>query len=805
MSSTRTLSRSFAGGEISPAMAGRIDLTSYQTGLSTCLNFKPLPQGSVENRAGTSLVREVKDSTKRTRLIPFSFSPTQTMIIEFGHQYLRFHTMGATVLLLGVPYEVATPYQEADLFDLHYVQSADVLTIVHPGYQPMELRRLGSTSWTLTAISFAPAQPGFGAGVTGGVFDPNFPGFLAIPAFFKVTAFSVGASTAVYGVIAVGENNRPYSGFRTVSVALVDITAAITLEWGAVGGAVGYRVFRSWNGTGNPGTFQLIAETSALTMTDLQIASNTQIRDDLNTANPPHYVTEEYVLTAVSAALGESLPSSVVAILNDIVTFPTNTNYVHVTAVITYDYFNVYKKRNGIYGYIGRSDGHNDFYDDNIEPDLSIQPPSISDPFAVTNNDPGAVTYFEQRRLFAGSIINPQVVWGTRTGTESNLSANIPPRDNDSISFRIAAREVNTIRHMVPLNDVLILTNSAEWRLSSTDGGGLTPYNLSTRPQSYIGANNVQPVVTSQSVLYAQARGSHVREIVYTLGSDGASYSNVDLSLMATHLFDFKTIVDLAFSKAPQQVLWVVSSDGRLLSLSYVPDQKVAGWGQHTTGASGKFESCAVVAEGNEDMLYVIVNRTIGGGTKRFVERLESRDFATLADAYFVDCGISYSGSPATTFSGLGHLEGQSVAILGDGAVFAQQVVTGGAVTLDGAVSKAHVGLPYTSVMRTLPMTNEQMSAMGQGRVKNVNKVILRVTKTSTIKAGPTQALLREIKQRSNETYDSPPSMMGDPDSEEIEVVVTPNWAYGGQVVVVQENPLPVTVQSMVLDVATGG
>ena len=803
MTSTRTLLRSFAGGEISPEMSGRIDLTGYQTGLAKCLNFIPLPQGSVQNRPGTEFVGEVKDSSRRVRLIPFSFSPTQTMVLEFGHFYLRFHTMGGTVLSGGVPYEIATPYLDTDLFDLHYVQSADVLTVVHPNYDPREIRRLGATNWTISVISFTPTIAGAGAAVTATAVDPNFPPRLPEPFYVVVTDAEAGANNVAYKVTAIGNDPRQESTPASAFSGPFDIQKNIRLLWGSSGGAVGYRVYRDDTGTGS-GVYGLLGETTGLTFDDLKSTSNHNIQPGGPSSPTPGSTTEFYVVTLVSASGEESVQSNVVSVTNDL-TLLGATNDIAETAPQAHVYFNVYKRRSGIYGFIGTAPQGSVFHDDNIEPDLSRTPPTLSDPFATANNDPGAVTYFEQRRLFAGTNINPQTVWGTKSGTESNLSGHIPTRSDDAISFRIAAREVNTIRHLVPLNDVLILTNSAEWKLASADGGGLTPENISVRPQSYIGASNVQPVVTNTSILYVQARGSHVREIVYTLGNAGASYNNADISIMATHLFDFKTIVDIAYSKSPQQVMWAVSSDGGLLSLSYVPDQKVAGWARPTTAASGMFESCAVVSEGNEDALYVVVRRTIQGGQLRYVERLHSRSFTALEDAFFVDCGDTYSGAATTTISGLGHLEGQTVSILGNGATMTPKVVTGGAITLERAVTKAQIGLPITAEIRTMPMAIEQLAAMGQGSVKNINKVYMRVVKTSGIKAGPTSALLKEAKQRINEPYDSPPNMMGDPDAEDVEIVVTPNWENGGQVVVRQDYPLPVTVTALVLDVAIGG
>ena len=156
----KELTRSFAGGEITPEMYGRMDNVKFQTGLALCRNALVLPHGPVTKRPGTAYVRTAGSSLNKVRLIPFTFSATQTMVLEFGHNYIRFHTLGATLESSpGVAYSVATPYAGTDLFDLEYTQSNDVVTITHPSYAPRELRRLGALSWTLTA-------PALGAAVT---------------------------------------------------------------------------------------------------------------------------------------------------------------------------------------------------------------------------------------------------------------------------------------------------------------------------------------------------------------------------------------------------------------------------------------------------------------------------------------------------------------------------------------------------------------------------------------------------------------------------------------------------------------
>lgn len=683
MANIRTLQRSFAGGEVSPEMFGRNDDAKYQAGLARCRNFIVKPQGPAENRPGFAFVRAVKDSTKKVRLIPFTYSTTQTMVIEMGAGHFRFHTQGATLMSGGNPYEIANPYAEADLFDVHFVQSADVLTLVHPNYAPRELRRLGATNWQLSTPSFAapiaaPAAPTLVAA-----------GHTAV----KYTYYYV-----VTAVDADGVSESAASASSSVGGNLFETGATVTISWAAVTGASRY---------------------------------------------------------------------------------------------------NVYKQQGGLYGYIGQTSGLS-IVDDNITPDLSKTPPIYDTVFNAAGEYPGAVSYFEQRRCFAGTTNKPQNIWMTKSGTETNMSYSLPIRDDDRIAFRVAAREANTIRHIVPLTQLLLLTSSAEWRVTSVNSDAITPNTISVRPQSYVGASNVQPVIINNSLIYGAARGGHVRELGYSWQANG--FITGDLSLRAAHLFDTFDVVDMTYAKAPQPLVWFISSSGKLLGLTYVPEQQIGAWHQHDT--DGVFESCTVVAEGSEDVLYCIVRRTIGGNSVRYVERMASRQFTNQADAFFVDCGLTYSGAPATTISGLTHLEGKTVSILADGAVHPQRVVTGGAITLDQAASKVQIGLPITADLQTLPLAVQlQDGSFGQGRFKNVNKVWLRVYRSSGIFVGPSTSELTETKQRTTEPYGSPPALKSD----EIEITLTPTWGASGQVFVRQAAPLPLTVVSMTAEVALGG
>lgn len=767
MANIRTLQRSFAGGEVSPEMYGRIDDVKYQSGAATMRNFIAKPQGPAENRPGFAYVNEVKDSTKKTRLIPFTFNTTQTMVIEMSPGYFRFHTQGGTLQSGGSPYQITNPYAEADLFDIHYVQSADVLTLVHPNYPPKELKRLGATNWTLTDVSFA----------------------ASVSAPTGVTATASGHTTAKY--------------------------------------------------------------------------------------------TYSYVVTAIASDLvSESAASSVAS---------ASGNLLETGGIVTISWtsngatrYNVYKLQGGIYGYIGQTAGTS-IIDDNIAPDMGVSPPLYDSVFGSAGNYPGAVSYYEQRRCFAGTSNDPQTIWMTKSGTESNMSYSLPIKDDDRIKFRVAAREANTIRHIVPLTQLLLLTSAAEWRVTSVNSDAITPTTISVRPQSYVGASNVQPVIINNTMIYGAARGGHVRECGYSWQANG--FVTGDMSIRAAHLFDNYNIVDMAYSKAPTPIIWMTSNSGRLLGLTYVPEQSIGAWHWHDT--DGTFESCTVVAEGNEDVLYVVVKRTINGSSKRYIERIQTRLYSDQRMAFFVDCGATYDGrnTSATTMtvtggttwgpgenltitsstakfvypgssdvndaivitgtdgteyrltivsttsttvatarvdktipvalrgvastnwsfarnsiSGLSWLEGKTVNILADGAVHPQRVVTSGTVNLDRAASIVTVGLPITADLKTLPVAQQLDGGMGQGRMKNVNKAWLRVYQSSGIFVGPDENNLVEAKQRTTEPYGTPPALK----SQEILVMTTPSWADSGQVFIRQSDPLPLTLVGLTLEIAVG-
>lgn len=774
------MARAYNGGEMTPEFLGKLDDSKFQTGLALCRNFVVKPHGPIENRSGFELVREVKDSSKRTRLIPFRYNAEQTFAVEMGEGYFRWHTHGATLLNGAAPYEVAHPYPEADLFAVNRAQSHDVMTLVHANHPPAELSRLGAINWTYTPITFSnPMTPP--ASVTATATPAGSPPGTPTLQSYVVTSVSVDGKHE--SLPSQGSERYAIQAISKANPGIVQVSINTTPG----GPSVGDTVYVSGVGGMDQLNGRELQVDSVSPMIDPNLGTEIAYFVTLSDGGVPVDTTgyDSYTWGGELAVLGGGANCS--NNLFDIGAY----NTVAWSPVPGASRYRVYKLTSGLFSFIGETE-QTSLADDNIAGDLSRTPP-IDDPlFQGPGDYPAAVGYFEQRRWFAGTINQPANAWGTRSGTETNFSYSIPLRADDAISFRVASQQRNAFRHIVSLANLMLLSDTAEWRLTPNGGEALSASDgVSPRPQTFIGTGAATPVLAGNNLVFAAARGGHLRELAYSWQANG--YATGDLSLRAPHLFDGLEIIDMAFAQAPFPIVWAVSSNGKLLGLTYVPEHEVAGWHVHET--DGHFESICVVPEGPTDVLYAIVRRRdVTGQTRRFVERMAPRE-----DGFFVDCGLRYDGPPVSAVSGLGHLEGRTVSVLADGAVLSRRQVAGGAVTLDVPASKVIVGLPYDCDMQTLPPILE-LAAFGQGVNKKANAIWLRVFASRGLLAGPSFDDLAEEGWRSAEPFGTPPA----PKSEQIKIVLPPGWDREGGVCVRQRDPLPLTILSHVIDYSTG-
>lgn len=874
----KVIQNSFSGGELSPAMFGRIDDSKYAFGLATCRNLICRAQGPVENRSGFAFVRAAKYADRACRLIPFTFSSDQTMVLEFGDKYVRFHTQGQTLLDEdGDPYEIETPYEADDLDEINYSQSADIVTLVHPRYAPRELRRYGATDWRLVEIDF-------GAPLSAPTdLEAEYTCNAKSDYITEAAKTMYTISYKVTAVVDTEEGVEESEASEAVSLEgnlFIDDTK-VDLTWTAVTGADRYRVYKSYSGV-----FGFIAETETTSFSDTNISADESI-------TPPRWDDPFYQSGGIVSAMvtnggtGYGTKGEVIAVSETGVSKTANGETGSVTLPLWLPLFfpvaNVSVVGGGtgavvetildisgtqvfVKGFrlISPGSGYSvtetkvrlgdisgigvvgvvyefpctvvgeplvkvtDTTGSGAELEAVVANGAVSEikvkkpgtgytnpTLTIESNGsggsgatataslgqvgdyPGAVAYFQQRRIFAGTYNRPQFVWMTRPGKETDMSYTIPSQADNRIKFRVATNEASRIRHVVPLSSLLLLSASTEFRVTTANDDTLTPTSIDVRAQSYVGAAAAQPLLVNSSAVYAAARGGHIREIGYQYNAGG--FVTGDISLRSEHLFDGKSIRSLALMKAPTPIVWAVNSDGELLGCTYIPEQNLGGWHRHDT-INGKFESIACVAEGDEDALYAVVRRTINGNTVRYIERMHERIFTSLEDCFFVDSGATYEGEPTDTISGLTWLEGETVTALADGKTVPSQTVVDGKITLPIKASRIHVGLPIVAELRTLPAAfQDKYGGYGRGVRKNAVMAYVRVFQTSGVAMGPDEDSLINYSQRKSEPYGSPPEVA----SKEIGMELAADWTDGGQITIRQIYPLPMTIVSIAIELAT--
>jgi len=513
----------------------------------------------------------------------------------------------------------------------------------------------------------------------------------------------------------------------------------------------------------------------------------------------------EYVVTAVDSDGIESLASAPVALTTPSIS-QTASCLITWGAVAGADHYRVYKdpsQDTDVYGWIGDSEGLT-FNDFNIAPITSDAPPQDRQPFTGADNKPAVSTYFQQRQVFANTNNEPQAVFTTQTANFNSLRTSNPARDDDAVTFTIAAQQVNEIRHLLSLDSLILLTSGGEWITTEGQDKVLTPSTIGVRPQSYNGSSWVKPVIINSTALYLQEKGARLRDLGYQFSSD--KYTGNDLSIMSEHLFEGYQITEMAYANEPYGILWCVRDDGRMLGLTYQKEHEVWGWHQHVT--DGEFESVATITEDGRDAVYVIVKRVIDGNTVRYIERLEKRERVNAEDAFCVDSGLSYDGAPATVITGLDHLEGEAVAILADGNEVTGKTVSSGSVTLDTAASKIHIGLAYTPAIELLDVDVPSATDTLKDLSVSVSKVYIEVEASRGGWVGAKvdvnsslTPIYTEIKPRfDSDDYDSISLK-----THKQEIIIDPVWGKGGGVRIEQRAPLPLNILSVIPTVDVGG
>jgi len=428
-----------------------------------------------------------------------------------------------------------------------------------------------------------------------------------------------------------------------------------------------------------------------------------------------------------------------------------------------------------------------------------------ADPFTSTDNYPSSVTFFEERLVFAGTNAAPQKLFFSKSGDFEDMTTGT--NADDGMTFTIGSDQVNAIKYIKGLRTLLIGTVGGEFvATASSSAEPITPTNIQIKRQAGYGTSDVDALLAGNRILFVQRAGKKVRELVFDFDSDG--YVAPDLTLLAEHVSGTGVgtgFTNWTYQQEPDSIVWVVRSDGVLTGMTYQRSENVVAWHRHILGGAfstgnAVVESVAAIsnstaASKGEDSLYMIVKRTINGGTKRYVEIMQPFDFADdIEDAWFLDSALSYSGGATTSLSGLDHLEGQTVTILANGSTHADKTVSSGAITLDRSVTKAIVGLNYTSTLQTMRIESGSADGSSQGKVKRIQEITARFFQTVGGQIGSTSTNTDIIPFRdSSMDMDTAVELFtGDK-----QIEFNADYETDGFIFIKQTQPLPMTVTAL--------
>ncbi len=743
MAKVSAAKQNFTAGELTQRLFGRTDLGRYDNGATTVENFLVQPHGGLSRRPGTRYIAEVKTSSAKTRLIRFQFNVEQVYVIEMGNNYMRFYKDGGQIVDgSSNAIELTTTYTTAQVPDVKFAQTADVMYLVHPAHPPRKLTRSSHTSWSITDVDLK----------RGAMLDPNIT-TTTLLANGRTGNVNITASASLFTSNDVGRLVQLHKGFAkitSITSATVAVAAVQELEDGRTELMPTYATNTISFHEGDPDNTGL--------------EHNDRLEDTAG----------NFIDQGFEVGMRVTLTGS------------TSNNFSNLLVVAVTDTTLVIAPGNDL---ASEAAGDNVTLVGSLVADKKWRLGAF-----FIGSYPSTVAFYEQRLVFAGTSNQPQTMFFSQSGDFENFE--IGTDADDGLQYTIGSNEVNVIRYLVSSSQLVVGTSGGEFvvRASGFDEP-LTPTNTQIKQQTTFGSAPIQPLLIGNSTLFIQRAKRKLRELAFSSESD--SYVAPDMTILAEHITE-GGIEEMAYQQEPDSVAWLVRADGVLACMTFRREEQVVAWHRHIIG--GSFGSGNAVVESvatipgdiDEDQVWVIVKRTINGATKRYVEYLSGFDFGTdVGNAFFVDSGLTYSGSAATTISGLNHLEGQSVAILADGAAHANKTVSSGAITLDRSVTKAQIGLPFTSKLETLRIDAGSAMGSSQGKNKRIGEVTVRLFRTVGLKIGTSSTELDTIPFRSSsDNMDTALSLFtGDKTAE-----FNGGYDDDATITIVQDLPLPMTI-----------
>ena len=733
-------------------------------------------------------------------------------------------------------YEIVTPYLTADLPALKFEQSADVMFITHPSYEPRRLSRLGDASWTIEEADLR----------TGPFRDQNGDTAKTITASAttgSVTLTAVGHSPFVDGTTAghlpsgSGNTSKSLTGalFKLVqAVSGTDASISEEIEANTLNDASAtlfvpkgvtwdFTTNGTWGAAADPATIVLErsydSETTYETVVTVTSAANKNV-----TTSGTEEVADALYRARTAIACAADTDASIQFSIRD----TSHVGTVEITAVASPQ-----SATATVLETLASTDPTHRFSEGSFS-NLRSWPIDV----AISS---------EERLTFAGNVSEPLTTWGSVIGDFTDFA--LGTNDDDGIQFTlIGTGQQNRIRWMLAKETLVLGTVGGEHLLgASKDEEALSPTNVKAKIQTTYGSEDIAAILINQATLFVQRGGKKIREFLYNFEAD--SHRADDLTVFSNRITG-DGILDMAFQRTPDPTLWCIRTDGQIAILTYERDQNVFSWYRLVTNTNlagtataSVIESVAVIFGGarSEDEVWVTVLRQIGGADARYVERFRPRllptstvwaqgtvyvlgdekvapanltylciiahtsttggtpaaDFATdlaaakwklsngQADYRFLDSSITDTGGD-TTIEGLTHLIGQTVQVLGDGLVQATKVVNGsGVITAATTAAKYQVGLGYDSTL--VPM-DVDIEGTGLTTTKRINRAFVNLFETIGGTVGPDSS--RQESTGTGTTLFTGPKI----------IAIPGGYTRDTDITIKQTDPLPMSVLSIGYD-----
>jgi hypothetical protein len=777
----------FSGGEMSPLLNARSDYPKYKIGAKTLENMLVRSQGPVQRRPGTRYIASVKTAADATRLIGFEYSTDDAYIIEFGDEYARFyrtasgssgqivtsysawttttaylvgnlvtnsgsyyrcleaHTSGtfATDLSSGywvvsggatdLAYEIVTPWDKTDLFELQFAQDAQYMRVVHPDYDPYKITRTGHAIWTCTIITFdagpftaqnddtaltltADALTGAGVNLTAAsaVFDSDHVG-----ALFQLEHMIEAESVTGY-FWADGFTEKFYDWGNTgAGHVTTQVTPTVTVQEGR---EYSFSTHGQWYGT-------IKAQRSYDAGSTWEDATPAQAYNADGNVQWSGIEEEDDAVYRLYFEITESVAQECHINLSahqfrnrGVIEITTVTNSTTAVGTVRTDY-----DLGGTTATYKWSEGA----------------------WSTYRGFPRTVEHHEGRCVYGGSTSYPQTIWASIIADEDEEYDEFDEDDgdNEADAWIYILPGMSPIQWMTSQEYLMIGTTAGIGRLGQPDKPINPTFSPTYRLQAKNGSAYIQAVPAVDAILYVERGARKIREVTFTALNE--RYVAPDMTILAEHISEQNDITSIAFQNRPDPILWCIRDDGVLLSFTYNRHHEVMSWSRHDTGASGEFESVAQMpGASGEDELWVVAKRTVNSSTVRYIEQFAPMAFPSdQNDCIFVD-------SMVDDITNLSHLEGESVALFADGRpVSGTFTVSSGEISPTDTYTNYIVGLPYTSVLETLPLVTYTNRGASTARPVTVTKVALDLYKTLGVSVGTSASYISDLQEFSYDSF----------------------------------------------------